>query len=194
MDPTLYLNSYLQLGWGIGKNEEYYLENSSHILKKIIDKMGIDLSDTVIYGTSAGGYLSILTGLYLKGAAVVADNAQLDVRNWIYKDALDAVITFCFDNIGDVLHYRERFNVVDAFEKHGYVPHTYIHVNLCSQADNSTQLVPFLQEIEKIKGIEDYRGIEIILHYEPKKGHDGLSMEEAIAFLYKVLHIEENAS
>ena len=105
--------------------------------------MGIALEDTVIYGTSAGGYLSILTGIYLKGAVVVADNAQLDVRNWIYKDALISVITFSFDHIGDALQYKERFSILDAFEKHEYVPKIYMHVNLCSTADNSTQLVLF---------------------------------------------------
>jgi glycosyltransferase involved in cell wall biosynthesis len=187
MDPTLYLNSYLQIGWGVGKNEDYYLENSSLILKQIIGKMGIRLEDTVIYGTSAGGYLSVIMGIYLRGARVVADNAQLDLRHWIYKDALDAVVTFCFDNIGSVLNYRERFSVVDAMEKHGYVPRTYIHVNLSSHADNSTQLVPFLEEAEKLKGITEYHEMDVILHFEPEKGHDGISMEEAIAFLYRVL-------
>lgn len=187
MDPTLYLNSFLQLGWGIGKNEEYYLQNSSLFLKKIIEKMGICLENTVIYGTSAGGYLSILMGIYLKGAKVVADNAQLDVGNWIYKEALDSVITFCFDNIGDALKYKERFSVIDAFEKNDYVPKIYLHVNLCSAADNSTQLVPFLQRLETMRCVSEYNDIEVILHYEPDKGHAGIDMEDAIRFLYEVL-------
>ena len=187
MDPTLYINGFLQVGWGIGKNENYYLENSSLILKEIIQKMGIRFEDTAIYGTSAGGYLSIITGLYVKGAKVVADNAQLDVRNWIFKDALDSVITFCFDNISSALKYNERFNVVDAFEKHGYVPKIYLHVNLCSPADNSTQLAPFLKNAEKMKNIKEYNDIEVFLHYEPEKGHNGINMEDAINFLYNIL-------
>ena len=188
MDPTLYLNRYLQIGWGIGKNENYYLETSSLLLKKIIEKMGIALEDTAIFGTSAGGYLSIMMGIYLKGAKVVADNAQLDVRNWIYKDALDSVITFSFDNIGSALKYRERFSIVDAFEKHQYVPPIYLHVNLCSTADNSTQLVPFLQNAETMASIKEYHPIQVILHYRPDKGHDGIPMDEAIGFLYHILH------
>ncbi len=187
MDPTLYINGFLQLGWGIGKNENYYLENSSLILKTLIEKMGIRLEDTAVYGTSAGGYLSIITGIYLKGAKVVADNAQLDVRNWIFKDALDSVITFCFDNISAALDYKERFSVLDAFEKHGYVPKMYVHVNLCSPADNSTQLAPFLKNAERMKNIKEYNDIEIILHYEPDKGHNGIDMDDAINFLYKIL-------
>ena len=187
MDPTLYLNSFLQIGWGIGKNDNYYLENSSLILKKIISKMGIRLENTAIYGTSAGGYLSIIMGIYLKGAKVVADNAQLDVRNWIFKEALDSVVTFAFDNIGTALNYKERFSVVDTFEKNQYVPKIYMHVNLCSMADNSTQLIPFLKNAETMRSIKEYNDIEVILHFEPDKGHNGIGMDEAIHFLYRIL-------
>jgi glycosyltransferase involved in cell wall biosynthesis len=189
MDPTLYINGYLQLGWGIGKNDNYYLENSSLFLRKIIKNMGIKTENTVIFGTSAGGYISIIMGIYLKGAKVVVDNSQLDVRKWIYKDALDAVILYCFDNIGDALMYKERFSIVEAFEKHSYVPKIYMHVNICSVADNSTQLVQFLMAAERMKNIQEYNDIEVILHYEPDKGHDGIGMNEAVDFLYKVLDI-----
>lgn len=188
MDPTLYVND-LSVGWGVGKNEDYYLENSSLILKTIIQKMNIELEDTVIYGTSAGGFLSIIMGIYLKGAKVVADNTQLDVSNWAFISAVDYVMEYCFDNIGTALKYPERFNVVEAFIKHNYVPKIYLHVNLCSKVDNSMQLAPFLERIETMKNVTEYNNIEITLHYEEKKGHDGLSQEEAIDFLYKVLEI-----
>lgn len=186
MDPTLYVND-LSVGWGVGKNEDYYLENSSLILKTIIQKMNIELEDTVIYGTSAGGFLSIIMGIYLKGAKVVADNTQLDVSNWAFISAVDYVMEYCFDNIGTALKYPERFSVVEAFIKHNYVPKIYLHVNLCSKVDNSMQLAPFLEKIETMKNVTEYNNIEIILHYEEKKGHDGLSQDEAIKFLYEVL-------
>lgn len=187
MDPTIYIDDYLQTGWGVGKNENYYLENSSLILKTIIEKMNISLDNTVIYGTSAGGYLSIIMGIYLKGAKVVADNAQLDTTRWIFKEALDSVITFCFDNVSDSLKYKERFSIIEAFKKSGYVPKIYLHVNLCSVADNSTQLVPFLCSMEESNDILGYNDIEVILHYEKEKGHNGLNFNDAIKFLYRVL-------
>ena len=186
MDPTLYVND-LSVGWGVGKNKDYYLENSSLILKTIIKKMNIELENTVVYGTSAGGFLSIIMGIYLKGAKVVADNTQLDVSNWAFISAVDYVMEYCFDNIGTALKYPERFNVVEAFIKHNYVPKIYLHVNLCSKVDNSMQLAPFLEKIETMKNVTEYNNIEVILHYEEKKGHDGLSQEEAIQFLYEVL-------
>ena len=186
MDPTLYVNN-LSVGWGVRKNEDYYLENSSLILKKIIEKMNIDLKNTVIYGTSAGGFLSIIMGIYLKGSTVLADNSQLDVSNWAFISAVDCVIDYCFDNIATALKYTERFNVVDAFIKNNYVPKIYLHVNLCSKVDNSMQLAPFLEKIEKMKKITEYNNIEITLHYEENKGHDGLNQCEALNEIYKIL-------
>lgn len=187
MDPTLYLNGCMHFGFGVGKNENYYLENICLILKQIIDKMGIQLTDTVIYGTSGGGFMSILMGIYLKGATAVADNPQFIIENWIYREVYDAVITFCFDDPETSLQYKERFNAVDAFVKNKYVPKLYVHVNLCSHADNTTQLVPFLEQFENIKNITEYNDIKVILHYEPEKGHDGLNQQDAIDFLYQVL-------
>jgi hypothetical protein len=83
--------------------------------------------------------------------------------------------------------YKERFSIVEAFEKHSYVPKIYMHVNICSEADNSTQLVQFLMAAEKMKNIKEYNDVEVILHYEPYKGHDGIGMDEALDFLYNVL-------
>ena len=125
MDPTLYVAD-LAIGWGIGKNDNYYLENSSLILKTIIGKMNINTEDTVIYGISAGGYLSIIMGIYLKGSRVVADNAQLDVTNWAFVDAVNNGVEFCFDNVSMALKYPKRFNVADAFVKNNYVPKIYL--------------------------------------------------------------------
>lgn len=96
---------------------------------------------------------------------------------------------YCFDNIGESLKYPERFNVIDAFIKHNYVPKIYLHVNLCSTVDNSKQLVPFLEKIETMKNITEYNNIEITLHYEEQKGHDGLSQDEALKVLYEILEV-----
>ena len=65
-----------------------------------------------------------------------------------------------------------------------------MHVNLCSMADNSTQLVPFLKQAEKMKDIKEYHDIEVFLHFEPTKGHNGIGMNEAIEFLYHILDME----
>ena len=189
MDPTLYVAD-LAIVWDIGKNDNYYLENSSLILKTIIGKMNINIEDTVIYGTSAGGYLSIIMGIYLKGSRVVADNAQLDVLNWAFIEAVNNVIEFCFDNVGTSLKYPERFNAVDSFVKNNYVPKIYLHVNICSIVDNKLQLVPFLQKLENLKSIDEYNDVEVFLHYEPLKGRDGLSQDEALNFIYSLLNIE----
>lgn len=40
---------------------------------------------------------------------------------------------------------------------------------------------------EKMTNIENFNDIKVILHFEPDKGHNGISMDEAIEFLYSLL-------
>ncbi len=189
MDPTLYINGYLKLGWGIGKNENHYLATSSQILKILIEKMDIPLSDTAIYGMSGGGFLAIMMGVFLRGAVVVADNPQLDTTHWVYKDALDAVLSFSFDNIGEALKYKERYSVVEAFEKHRYIPRMRLYVNMCSSLDNSTQMIPFLAAAEKMKNIEEHHDMKVTLRYSPETQHTGLDQRETIGILHEALRL-----
>lgn len=190
MDPTLYVSSFLKLGWGVGKNDVHFLEFSSRILETLIKKMEIRTQDTVIYGSSCGGFISILMGIFVKGATVVADNAQFDLTGWSYKEVLAGVLTFCFDDLGDALKYMDRFNVVNAFEKNGYIPPLYICVNLLSEADNSSQLIPFLKRMEQIQGIQEEHKLEVHTHYCGKPEHASMSKGETIDFLYRVLAVE----
>lgn len=38
-----------------------------------------------------------------------------------------------------------------------------------------------------MKNIKEYNDIEVFLHFEPDKGHNGINMEDAINFLYNIL-------
>jgi hypothetical protein len=38
-----------------------------------------------------------------------------------------------------------------------------------------------------MKKVTEYNDMEVILHYDPEKGHKGLSLQTAVNFLYKVL-------
>ena len=44
---------------------------------------------------------------------------------------------------------------------------------------------PYLyDDVNVLKNLAD---IEVFLHYEPQKGHNGIEMDEAIKFLYGIL-------
>ncbi|GEA32898.1 hypothetical protein CDIOL_38210 [Clostridium diolis] len=53
------------------------------------------------------------------------------------------------------------------------MPKLYTHANLCSHKDSSPQIVPLLK---RMNNIDNFNNIEIILRYEPEKGHDGLNI------------------
>ena len=59
-DPTYYIDDSITAGWCIGTEEDYYLENIAKILQIIIDKLGIPNSNVLFYGSSAGGFTSLM--------------------------------------------------------------------------------------------------------------------------------------
>lgn len=65
----------------------------------------------------------------------------------------------------------------------------YLHVNMCSEVDNSKQLVSFLEKMEKLKRLKNYKNVIVNLYYEEEKGHDGLGKDEAIIEIYKLLEL-----
>lgn len=188
MDPTIYLGD-LRVGWGIGKNSTHYLENSANIVKILVDKMNIDVSNTAIFGTSAGGFLSILMASYIQGTAAICDNPQLDITRWVYNDAVNKVINVAFDNRYEVIKYYDRFNVIDTFLKLKYIPKIYMYINGCSTTDNSSQLIPFLNQLEACDDDLKNNDIEINIRYEPGKDHCGLESKDVLHAIYKVLDI-----
>lgn len=48
---------------------------------------------------------------------------------------------------------RETIDIIEVFKKNEYMSKIYLHVNMCSEADNTKQLVPFLEKMEQVKEI-----------------------------------------
>ena len=80
-DPTLYL-AEIGVGWGYGTNDRWYLEEIAVLLKKILDKLNIPASNTLFYGPSAGGFMSMGLAAMLRSRATVI-NPQFTVENFI---------------------------------------------------------------------------------------------------------------
>lgn len=79
-DPTLGLSSgSLSIGWYYGDNEYPAMPVIAGLVKETVDKLGIELEDVVAYGSSAGGYASLMLSSYLDGITAVAINPQTDI-------------------------------------------------------------------------------------------------------------------
>ena len=78
-DPTLNLDGSIEIVWMQGDAENYYLELQAKLVKKIMELEKVSSKRTMFYGSSAGGFASLMFLNYFKDSFAVVNNPQTDI-------------------------------------------------------------------------------------------------------------------
>mgnify|MGYP005759906731 CR=1 FL=1 len=178
-DPTLYRfdpsgqSKTLAIGWGYGTNDRWYLEEIAILLKKILGKLNIPLSNTLFYGSSAGGFMSMgLAAMFHSRATVL--NPQFTIENYI-PQSIAALKQTCLKEGESLL--PEHTHVSAIFETQAYFPLLHILENVQSKSDIIAQFTPFLAELTEISlPCTDRLTLEL---YSAPGGHTGFPSRES---------------
>ncbi len=172
-DPTLYLGEDCHLGWGYGTKDRWYLKDIAYLLRKLLKKLDIKPEDTLFYGSSGGGFMSLCLAAMLRGKASVI-NPQLIVKNYHFA-VLEKLRTVCL-GAEEQLDFS-RLNVLSVFQQEGYIPKCHIIENTESQRDLTLQLTPFLASLYNC-GLDCSGRITVDL-YTAEGGHSAMPDKES---------------
>lgn len=142
-DPTSY-KPPCNLGWGYGTNDRWYLKDIATLLQKILDKLNIPIFNTLFFGSSGGGYTSILLAAMLHSRATVI-NSQFDVEGYAPAKCVEQLKQVCLKEGEKLL--PERTNAAVFFQREGYFPPIHVIQNIRAKKDITTQLAPFLDSL-----------------------------------------------
>lgn len=171
-------------GWGVGKLDDYYLENIGKIIKILAEHHHIGREKIIFFGSSSGGFCSIMLATLLKTPIVVVNNPQTilkpDSNN--FKDLIDC----CFQGREENIElYKHRFNVVEMFKKEKFMPNIIYFINIRSPIDLNSNCIPLIESLPFIEFSSNK--LEIIM-YSDDLGHMGFyPKEETIKFLEDLL-------
>lgn len=142
-DPTLYLCD-LTLTWYYGTKQRWYLEEIAGLLKRILDRLGIPLRNTVNFGSSGGGYSSIVMATMLGSKATVI-NPQCNIVNYdkYYFKKLKGQISPNDEMLSS------RTNVIEVMKTYQFMPYIHYIQNVKCERDLTDQLYPFLKELDE---------------------------------------------
>ena len=141
-DPTVYVGK-TTLCWYYGTNQRWYLENIAVIVKKILDNLGISTADTLFFGSSGGGFSSILLGSMLHGR-VLAINPQMIVENF-YPSFIVLLKKAALAPGEELL--SERTDAIRLIQREDFFPPILIWQNSMAEHDLKTQTIPFIEEL-----------------------------------------------
>ena len=164
-DPTSYMPP-CTLGWGYGTNDRWYLENIAVLLYQILKKLNISTSDTLFYGSSGGGYTSMLLASMFRSRATVI-NPQYIPEKFVQRRVL-ALKSACLKKGEELL--PERITAMAVFLKENYFPYLHVVQNIQAEFDIEAQLTPFLTQVSHSK--PDCDGRLSIDFYSASGGHN----------------------
>ena len=143
-DPSLYLGD-ARLCWGYGTAQRWYLRDIARILEKIGNILDISGNNLVFYGSSGGGFTSMMLACMLRGKAEVL-NPQCYPANY-HAYLVEPMKRTCLEPGGEL--EQVRVDPVELFRREGFVPYIHCTQNSGAEDDVYGQLLPFLDALKR---------------------------------------------
>jgi hypothetical protein len=171
-DPTLYLGDHLLLGWGQGTRYRFYLQDIAAILTKLIQKIGMDPNNVLFYGSSGGGFMSLILAGYIRGSMAIVNSPQTCLTKWLPVPVQD-VFNLAYPRLTqeEIMNlYPERINVIKFYNQIKYVPKILYLQNVYCEYDVVGHLLPFIEGLQKIEDGSFVNNVTVELYYDKQPG------------------------
>lgn len=171
-DRTIH-DSKLMIGWGIGREDCHFLREISLIVRKITQLLEVKSDKTIYYGSSAGGFMSILLAIKHRYSKAIVNNPQMILKNYISGKPLSYIRNNFFKKYSQVdfiQKYQERISVTYMMKQEKYVPRVLYIFNKESKEDYHQQFLPFLDELKEYD--IDATKIEYLIYHHKGLGHN----------------------
>ncbi|MBQ6443465.1 MAG: hypothetical protein IJJ11_02155 [Methanosphaera sp.] len=181
-DPTLYLADDIYGPWGLGTPETWYLEKISIITSKIAEVMGVRNNDILFYGSSAGGFTSLMLSIMVKDSVCLAEVPQFDITSWgsFWRPLKNA--SFDMDDKEFVEKYGNRVSVMKLIQQKEYIPNAYVLMDCSAEYDFTRQYLPFFKRLNNFKYDIKGNSMKLII-FGKNMGHSALPKDVVLSMI-----------
>lgn len=186
-DPTLYLNK-ITLGWGNGTENRHYLKEISDIANSFIEQLNYKKKNVYFYGSSAGGFMSLMLAGFVKDTTAIVNNPQVFVLNFWPNPVREMLETSYPQHSREkvIEKFSNRIDVLEFYKSINYVPSIYYLQNASAKRDIDTQLLPFISGLKDFSDELFSNKVSISLYADTEKGHTPISKEETLNYINSV--------
>lgn len=177
-DPTLSLHDDIGIAWFQGTKDKFAIP----IIAKVIDifrkSLMVENKKVLFYGSSAGGFASLMMSTLLKNSCCVVNNPQTNVimfREKIKSEMLER----CYPNTNEQTikeFFINRLSAVRYFKANNSIPKILYIQNISDIEHYNNHLIPFLTEIGSLIHEEKFRlsfnNIIYKLYKNEQSGHN----------------------
>lgn len=187
-DPTLETGEF-NIGWFLGDNEEYHLPKVVNVIIKLISQISVSRENTFFYGTSAGGFSSLMMAALFKGSKAIVQNPQIDISK--YKG--DFFRQLVKHNYNGSLPSSERLNVISWYERIKYIPDVYYIQNTYDTHHFDIHFRAFIEGVSSLRdSFKTNCNIFFDIYSDSESGHNADSFDIAYSRLNRAIDYFEN--
>lgn len=188
-DKTIH-NNNLKIGWGVGTENRHYLLDYIQCVEKVRSILNIDSKNTIYYGSSAGGFMSIAMATIDIGTKAIANNPQTYVYRY-HKGSVDELFNTIFPKLerNEVIKKMSyRLSLVNIMARSKNVPEIWYLQNRLCKGDIVNHYNPFCENIDKYN--IDCKKINFIFYHNKEDGHNPLNRKKTTEFINSVVNDE----
>ncbi len=117
-DPALLLDESLRIGWFAGTQSLDVPQLTSEVVVKVADQLGISHDRIIFWGSSSGGFASILLASQIDGASFISVNGQSIINNYYLAHVEDYRKVFdSQSSINQIVKdYESRWSIIKALD------------------------------------------------------------------------------
>lgn len=177
-DPTLSIHEDIGIAWFQGKKERFAIPLIVKVLEKFRLYIKVERKKVLFFGSSAGGFASLMMSCLMKGTCCVVNNPQTNVLN--FREEITAkMISRCYpgmsqEDISKV--YGPRISVSEYFIANKHIPKCLYIQNVSDIEHYNNHFIPFLEELgnamNNAEGRDLFNNIIVKLYKNDAAGHN----------------------
>ncbi|EHS7182862.1 glycosyl transferase [Staphylococcus pseudintermedius] len=178
-DRTIH-DSEVNLGWGLGTKERHYVNDYARISQKVSQLLNVEDNQVTYYGSSGGGFVSILLATLHNHSRAIVNNPQTYVHRYRKKNVVDAYQVVFEDMEFEAVNkmYANRVSSTSLMKKCNRVPEILYVQNRLSDEDMENHMIPFIRMLDKYQ--LDSSKINFLLYNDKKSGHNPLPKDKTL--------------
>jgi hypothetical protein len=151
-DPTLALDPGLLGGWFQGTPDHFYAETAAQLIRDIAARLSVEPDRTFFYGSSAGGFTSIVMAGEIGGHAVV-EIPQIVMSDYHIGSAVQGLLLHCYGGISlkeAKNSFGMRMDITTRLLETKKLPSVMYLQNLADHIHLDRHMQPFLSTVAKL--------------------------------------------
>lgn len=186
-DPTLYLEK-INLGWGQRTEKDFYLKNIAEMITIFAKKMNINQEHILFYGSSAGGYMSLVLAGYIEKTSVLINNPQTIVPNY-FAGAVTKMYDASYKGLSKeeiAKKFKNRLDIRAFYSKVERIPNIYYLQNTACESDMTRHYQPFQDFISSVRNEKMVNNFIAHLYSDEVAQHNPLDKKTTLEYINKV--------